>query len=109
MRVRVPSLASAMIDPRTGTLTAPWVQFFQNFVSQPPAPTPTTPLASPYEYTASERGSVSVSGGTVSLIEYTRGNTTFTTGFTSGIIPVAQGDSVRITYTVAPVIWFIPG
>lgn len=67
-----------------------------------------TPVASPYTYTATQPGSLSVQGGTVSLATYARAGVSLTLGLTGGLIPVATGDKVTITYAVAPTINFIP-
>lgn len=65
--------------------------------------------ASPYSYSDPIRdGLLVVSGGTVSLIEYGRRGVFTALGITSGLIPVRSGDVVRITYTVAPTVRFIP-
>jgi hypothetical protein len=46
---------------------------------------------------------VTVQGGTVSLIEYSVDNTTFTnTGVTQGLFTLAPGDALRVTYSAAP-------
>jgi hypothetical protein len=46
---------------------------------------------------------VTVQGGTVSLIEYSVDNSTFTnTGVTQGLFTLAPGDALRVTYSAAP-------
>jgi len=48
---------------------------------------------------------VFISGGTVSVVEYSRDSTTWIpTGIISGQFTVFPGDYLRITYTVAPTI-----
>lgn len=65
--------------------------------------------ASPYSYTAPSNGSVFVTGGTVSAIAFSRDGTTFlSTGLIAGIIPVRKKDIVRVTYTAAPTMTFVP-
>lgn len=64
--------------------------------------------ASPYTYTAATDGVVTVTGGTVSAIGYGRRGTFTTLGVTSGLVPVKQGDAVRVTYTSAPTMRMIP-
>jgi hypothetical protein len=103
----VPSSAQAIADG-SGRVTTPWQRFFNALVS-PAAPIqPVTLTGSPFSYRAGSAGSVAVSGGTVSAISITRGTTTIPTGATSGTFPVANGDTVAITYTVAPTVSFIP-
>ena len=69
---------------------------------------PVTPGASPYTYTATQPGSLSVQGGTVSLASYARAGVSLSLGLTAGLIPMATGDKVTITYVVAPTLNFIP-
>ena len=68
-----------------------------------------TPGASPYSYAAPFWGSVAVTGGTVSAIAISRQGTSIATGLTVGVFPVARGDVLTVTYSVAPTITFIPG
>lgn len=76
--------------------------------------TPITPAAaavltgSPFDYLATVDGLVSITGGVVSAISYGRNGAFTALGITSGLIPVKLGDVVRITYTVAPTVDFIP-
>lgn len=103
----VPSSAQAIADQR-GHVTTPWHRFFNALVS-PAAPfTAVTVTSSPFTYVAGSQGSLSVSGGTVSAIDLTRASTTVSTGATAGIIPVANGDRVTITYSGLPTVTFIP-
>jgi len=67
-----------------------------------------TPGASPYAYTATQDGALSVQGGTVSLVAFARAGASLTLGLTNGLVQMATGDKVTITYTVAPTINFIP-
>jgi hypothetical protein len=64
--------------------------------------------ASPFTYIAPFNGQVSVTGGTVSLIQIIRQGTTVATGLTTGLIPVSRGDQVKVTYTVVPTVVFLP-
>jgi hypothetical protein len=66
--------------------------------------------ASPHTYTFSFPGTYYVVGGTVTSIVLNRtGNSSFTTGLTSGAFPVVRGDSIVITYSSAPTLTFVPG
>jgi hypothetical protein len=70
---------------------------------------PVTLGASPAIYSATRKGSLIVSGGTVSFIEFTRNGTNYyNTGATSGMFTVNASDVLRITYTVAPTVTFVP-
>ncbi len=64
--------------------------------------------ASPFVYTAPFAGSVAITGGTVSAIALMRQGVSVATGVTVGLIPVARGDGVQVTYSVAPTMTFIP-
>lgn len=65
--------------------------------------------ASPFTYAATAKGSLIVSGGTVSLIQFTRNGTTlYNTGQVSGMFTLNAADRLIITYTVAPTIIFVP-
>ena len=75
------------------------------------APSNITVTASPFTYqnTTAFNGDVIISGGTVSNIEFTRDNTTFyTTGLLMGVLRLSPSDRVRVTYTVAPTMTYVP-
>jgi hypothetical protein len=76
-----------------------------------PAVASVTPGASPYTYqtTTGYPQQITVSGGTVSLIEVQAlGGSFFTTGLTSGTFLVRQGHRLRITYSSAPTMIAVP-
>jgi hypothetical protein len=76
-----------------------------------PAVASVTPGASPYTYqtTTGYPQQITVSGGTVSLIEVQAlGGSFFTTGLTSGTFLVRQGHRLRITYSAAPTMIAVP-
>lgn len=65
--------------------------------------------SNPVAFTAGADGSLSVQGGTVSLVSFSRGGTALTLGLTGGLIPMAAGDKVTITWVLAaPTLNFIP-
>lgn len=65
--------------------------------------------ASPYTYAADVKGSLIVSGGTVSAIAFSRDGITFyATGQTAGMFTLNARDSLRVTYTVLPIMTFVP-
>ena len=75
------------------------------------APSNITVTASPFTYqnTTAFNGDVIISGGTVSNIEFTRDNTTFyDTGLLMGVLRLSPSDRVRVTYTVAPTMTYVP-
>lgn len=67
------------------------------------APTAVPATASPMTYTAVDRMSLHVTGGTVSSVAFKRGGSTLVVG-ANQLIPMNPGDQVVITYTVAPTI-----
>ena len=74
-------------------------------------PAGVTPGASPYTYqnTSGRPGDMIVSGGVVSDIDFSRDNATFYgVGVVSGVLPLSAYDFLRVTYTVAPTMTFIP-
>ena len=86
-----------------------WYRYFQaGETGQPPsAEIAVTLTASPFIYQAPKKGYLVISGGTVTSIMISRTPPTYyLTGQTSGVIPVAQGDTVKITYTAAPTVTF---
>jgi len=64
--------------------------------------------ASPFTYTASASGLLSVQNGVVSSITTTINGTTTNTGLTSGSFFVVPSATVTITYTGAPTLTFTP-
>lgn len=66
------------------------------------------PSGTGYVFTAPSNGLIAISGGTVSLVEYGRGDTFFDAGIASGPISMASGDKIRLTYVLAPAITFLP-
>ena len=74
-------------------------------------PAGVTPGASPYTYqnTSGRPGDMIVSGGMVTDIAFSRDNATFYgVGAISGVFPLSAYDFLRVTYTVAPTMTFIP-
>ena len=74
-------------------------------------PAGVTPGASPYTYqnTSGRPGDMIVSGGAVSDVAFSRDNATFySVGIVSGVFPLSAYDFLRVTYTVAPTMTFIP-
>lgn len=68
-----------------------------------------TPVASPFVYTAGKTGTVFITNGTISLVEYGRGGAYTGIGILTGAVALKAGDQIRITYLVAPTLKFLPG
>jgi hypothetical protein len=91
--------------------TAAWYRYFQQTEQgiPPSAEVAVSVTASPFTYTAPKKGFVIVSGGTVSIIAFSRTPGVFyPTGQTSGMFQVAFNDSLQVSYTAAPTIIFVP-
>jgi hypothetical protein len=84
-----------------------WAGLFQGLA---PAIEKAVPLTgSPFTYAAAAKGSFIVSGGTVSLIQFSRDGVTFyNVGQTSGMFTLSAADRLKITYSVAPTVTFVP-
>ena len=72
-------------------------------ISTPLSVSAVTVGASPFDYTAPRDGFVSIVGGTVSAVAYVREGASTSLGVVA-VVPVKRGDTVRITYTVAPTV-----
>lgn len=93
----------------SGRMTQPWWTFFaQQF--GPQKIQGVTPNGSPYVFKAQNfRGSLMISGGTVSSVQYSQDGINYIpTGQTAGCFPMAGGDFVKITYSVAPTMNYVP-
>lgn len=92
-----------------GKILSPFLEYLQQFTIAPPPFLPVAVGISPFAYEAKEPGHISVTNGTVSAISLTRGTDTIIVGTVTGLlVPVAINDIVTITYTVLPIIKFIP-
>lgn len=74
---------------------------------QATAPEAVTVGSSPYVFTARADGVLAISGGTFSLVEYGR-NGTYTSIGMPNSVTVFEYDTIRVTYTLAPTMTFIP-
>lgn len=72
------------------------------------APVVVTVTASPFTYTPTADGLLIVAGGTVTKQEYKRGAAYVEVGLLNSMLLVLAGDALRVTYSVAPKITFIP-
>lgn len=103
---RVPPL-----DER-GMLSQPFFRFLRNLFLSAGGGGQTSSItvtASPFSFTASQVGEVIVKGGTVSKVEFSRDGSTFIdTGVTAGMFPLKNQDMLRVTYSAAPTMTFVP-
>ena len=80
-------------------------------VAVPPLSLPSaiTVTASPFLFQAGGNASVIVSGGTVSLVEFSRDAVTFyASGMIAGMFTLSMSDYLRVTYTLIPIMTFVP-
>lgn len=106
---RQPTYQTPLIDK--GNTVRDWYFFFTGLFKRiPPANVePVTPTGSPYVYSAEIGGALIVEGGTVSDVEFSRDGTTwYSTGQTSGMFTVGAADRLRVTYSSAPNLTFVP-
>lgn len=64
--------------------------------------------ASPMSFIARDAGTLSIAGGVISVATLARGGLAVSLGLSGGLIPMAAGDKVTITYLTAPTLNFIP-
>jgi len=106
----LPNYPVPLIDGRV--TNRDWYRFWTGlFRGLPPANVePVTLTGSPFVYSATRRGSLIVSGGTVSAVAFSRdgGSTYYTVGTVAGMFTVSASDLLKITYTVAPTVTFVP-
>jgi len=106
----VPNIQSAIAQSSDGKvkvfLLTPWTQWFQQFTQKVAAAVSVVPNSSPFQYTPNQNGNVYINGGTVSNVSLIRGlDTLDITG--QKIVPTGIGDTIQITYTVAPTVKFL--
>lgn len=105
----VPSPILPAVDPQSGKFASVWYQFLAR-LAQLTAESPmmaTTVGASPFTFKAGTIGNMFVTGGTVSSIVLTRSGVSITCQ-SNQFIPMAAGDQITVTYTVAPTMTFVP-
>lgn len=102
----VPNSNQPLVDSR-GMVTQIWQRFFNAIIGPAGAVSAITVGASPFTFTASQRGSVAISGGTLTSVVLNRAGTSISLG-TGRTAPVAPGDTVTVTYSVLPTMTFVP-
>ena len=89
-----------------------WYGFFSGLATGKPTGivAAVTLNQSPFTYTAPSGGSLIVNGGSTTQIQFSRdGAALFVTGQTAGMFPMALGDQIVITYSMAPpTVNFVP-
>ena len=95
-----------------GQISSAWWRFWSGLGEGRPSG-PAAGIAvgtSPFRYVAPEGGSVIVNGGSTTQISMSRdGANYFITGLTAGVFPLAQGDTLQVTFPGAlPTMTFFP-
>jgi hypothetical protein len=106
---RIPNFGIPLVNG--GVTQRDWYFFWDGlYRGLPPANVAEPALeASPMVYSALIRGSLIVQGGAVSLVEFSRdGLDWYDTGQTQGMFPLSAADQLRITYSSAPNLTFVP-
>jgi hypothetical protein len=96
---------------QAGVTNKDWYFFFVGLFQglAPAFESSVTLTGSPFTYSAPVKGSVIVNGGTVSQIRFSRdGSTFYNVGATNGMFPLNAADRLEVTYSVAPVVTFVP-
>lgn len=108
------SLASAIVrvtgkdgkEIGKGYIVPPWNSFFQQFTQKPAAVVDVDVGPSPFEYTPNTLGQLVIDGGVLSERLLIRGDVEVPMGG-NRVIPVSIGDTVRLTYSVLPTVYFL--
>lgn len=96
-----------LISEKTSAVYYRWFQDI-DLGSPPSSETPITPIASPFVYSPKMKGVVIVNGGTVSSIQISRSGTFYATGQMSGAFTLAANDQLKVIYSTAPSMVFLP-
>jgi hypothetical protein len=92
-----------------GATTTSYYRWFQDIDkgTPPEGEMNVSMTGSPFTYTASARGFLIITGGSVSSVTFQRVKV-YATAQTSGMFPVSSGDVLVITYSVIPTVTFVP-
>ena len=103
----IPSLSGPAVDTN-GRFTQPWTGFFSRLAAAPGGVQAISPTASPFAFVAPADGMLISTGGAGLGLTLTRGRSTIPLAAGGGLIPLSQGDTVTLTYSVAPSLHFVP-
>jgi hypothetical protein len=103
----VPTYTEQLIQ--SGNTSSAYYRFMHDVqIGNPPsAESLITVSASPFTYTAPQRGVVIINGGTVSQVSYIR-VAGYVTGQTAGMFTLGAGDQLVVTYSGLPTMTFAP-
>lgn len=94
-----------------GITESSWYRFWAGLFNglAPAAEVPVTVGSSPFDYSPSVKGFAILTGGTVTLVEFSRDGTNFYDyGTTDGQFILNAKDTIRITHAGAPDMLFVP-
>lgn len=104
--IPLPNQIQRFVAP-SGTILPPWTQYLQQFTQAPPNFLELFPDISPFSYKAVEPGMIAIEGGAVFGTTLTRGIISINV-FGQILIPVSIADTVEISFTDTPTVFFIP-
>ena len=90
-----------------GFIVPPWNSYLQQFTQKPSAVITQTVTGSPYSLTPNSNGKIIITGGTISQILLIRGAVSINIT-AQRIIPIRIEDTIEVTYSVLPTIYFLP-
>jgi hypothetical protein len=90
--------------------TAAWYRWFNNLhLGIPPSSEIAISVgASPFIYAPKIKGGVIVSGGTVSNVLISRSGIFYSTGATGGLFNLSANDQLKVVFSGAPAMVFLP-
>lgn len=106
---RVPNFTVPLIQG--GVTARDWYFFWDGLYRGLPPSNVAEPVleASPMIYSAPVKGFLIIEGGSVGVVEFSRDGTTwYVTGQDQGMFPLSAADQLKITYTSAPNLAFVP-
>ena len=85
-----------------------WVTWFLSVAGGGKISTPSIATTVPYQNTTSSRQQVIYTGGTVSAVAFSRDGVTYYALPTAGVVVLAGGDYIKLTFTVLPNFTVVP-
>jgi hypothetical protein len=110
---QMPASDHPLVDDE-GITHIEWVKFFAAKTLQPPPAQVLFISGNPFSFQAPNGGTAFVAGGVVTDISISRGTIAtknylkFSTGLAGGPVPLGRGDTIYITYSGAPTVFFLP-
>lgn len=108
-----PGTNAPLLDAN-GNITPIWFRFFLSLWNRTGAsqvdrtPGSVTVGSSPFDYVAKQDGTLFISGGGVSGVTLSRKGQIAPVGSHYAPIPMTAGDTVTLTFSATPTVWFVP-